>query len=392
MDFAIAFLTLIVSVLIWRRWWNVKIEVLTQKEPIMIEDVLVLFTVLCDYFQFAAVGPNLANLSSFMMSLSASAGYDMEKLINITNGIYWVVLDVALALVLVWTMICLLKFTRLDVLFNKLWSGFEYWVDLLMPTLGNLLFLPIISTLTNVFLCFKSTSDSLKDSFLNKDCFQPCWSNKHLGYVVGSGVGLLCYIPLAVFTRPLWQELQRNGHVKAQPLGLMVKSAVQVILIVSSNTLKESDPSAHAYIFFAVVTLYICFLLCARQYNYDRLNMWQVLLQVAMLSLAVAGYVINVAGDVYSTEAIIALVVEYCLLAGIGMVLQICVPRFGVRLVREKSRDVRGLFVFAFTGGKRAKEGLEQFYSSNALRRVLGSEINVTRHEEPTEVPKKVLE
>lgn len=194
----------------------------------MIEDVLVLFTVLCDYFQFAAVGPNLAGLSHFMMSLSASMGYDMDKLVNITNGVYWVVLDVALALVFVWTIICFLKFTRLDVLLSKLWSRFEYWTDLLMPALGNLLFLPIISTLTNAFLCFKFTSDSLKDSFLNKDCFQRCWRDMHSGYVVGSGVGLLCYIPLAVFTRPLWQELQRNLHVKAQPLGLMVKSAVQV--------------------------------------------------------------------------------------------------------------------------------------------------------------------
>jgi len=390
-DFAIACLTLVITVLIWRRWWNIRIKVLTKKEPIMTEDVLVLFTVLCDYFQFAAVGPNLADLSHFMMTISASVGYDMDKLINISQGIYWVVLDVALALVFAWTTLCFLKFTRLDAVITKLWSGFEYWTDLLMPTLGNLLFLPIVSTLTNVFLCFKSTSASLKDSFLNKDCFERCWSSKHLGYVVGSGLGLLCYIPLAVFTRPLWQQLQPNLHVKAEPLGLMVKSAVQVFLIVASNTLKESNPSTHAYLFFTVVFVYICFMLRVRQYNYDRLNMWQVILMVAMLSLSTAGHITSVSGA-YSTYLIIVLLVEYCVLASIGLLLGICMPRFGVRLVRERRKDVRGLFVFAFTGGKRAQQGLEQFYTANVttLRKVSASEGNVTKHEEVGQVSDKV--
>lgn len=374
-DFAIALVTLVATVLIWRRWWNVRVDLLTQKHPIMTEDVLVLFAVVCDYFQFAAVGPNLANLSHLAMSASAALGYDMERLINITNGVYWIVLDTALALVVVWTLICFLKFTRLDVKLGKICSVFDYWTELLMPTLGNLLFLPIISTLTNVYLCFKSTSDSLKDSFLNKDCYEYCWRSGHIGYAIGSGIGLMCYIPLAVFTRPLWQELQHNVHVKAQPLALMVKSAVQVFLIVLSNTLKRDDPSTHAYIFIAVISLYLVFLCCSRQYNYDRLNLWQILIMFAMLSLAISAHITSVTSTDYSANLVSSLAAEYALLGGIGLGLQLFVPRFGARLVREKSRDVRGLFRFAFTWGNRAQAGLAQFYTDNSITVPRKSEI-----------------
>jgi hypothetical protein len=328
-DFTIAAITLVVTVMVWRRWWNIRFKVLSKREKIMTEDVLVLVTVACDYFQFAAVGPDLAGLSHYMMSLSATFGYDMEKLINITHGVYWIVLDCTLALVVVWTLICFLKFTGIDSKVAKICGSFQYWSDLLMPTLGNLLFLPIVSTLTNVFLCFKGTSAALTDSFLNKDCSEYCWRGGHLAYVICSGIGLLCYIPLAVFSRPLWQQLQPNVHVKAQPLALMVKSAVQVVLIVASNTLKQDNPSEHAYIFIAVITLYILFMLRYRQFNYDRLNMWHLFLTIAMLSLAISAHITTVTSTDYSEELVIGLAVEYALLGAIGLGLQLFVPKLG---------------------------------------------------------------
>jgi len=375
-DFAVAAVTLLVTVWIWRKWWNVKMPLLTQKEPIMVEDVLVLSTVVFDFFQFAAVGPELANLSHLVMSLSEGTGYDMQKFINITNGIYWVILDGVLVLVGVWTLICVLKFTRLDERISKLCSAYEYWSNLLMPTLGHLLFLPIVSTLTNVYLCYKGTSDSLTDSFLNKDCYEYCWRDGHLGYAIGSGLALLCYIPLGVFTRPLWQELQHNVHVKAQPLALMAKSVVQVLLIVLSNTLKQEDSSLHAYLYFAVISIYSLSMFISRQFNYDRLNLWQVLMMLSLLSLTISAYLSTQFPAVFFINA---LAVEYSLLACFGLCVQFFIPRFGSKLTRARSRDVRGLFQFAFTFGHRAQEGLEQFWQDNQLTGVKKSVENTKK-------------
>jgi hypothetical protein len=48
-------------------------------------------------------------------------------------------------------------------------------------------------------------------------------------------------------------------------------------------------------------------------------------------------------------------------------------------LEKERRKDVRGLFVFAFTTGRRAQEGLEHFYRNNRvnLRPVVASEHDI---------------
>lgn len=77
-------------------------------------------------------------------------------------------------------------------------------VEFLLPVLGNLGFLPIISTLLNVFVCDESIGDGFDESFLAKDCYEFCWKDFHLIYALASIVGLLVYEPLAVYARPFW--------------------------------------------------------------------------------------------------------------------------------------------------------------------------------------------
>lgn len=77
-------------------------------------------------------------------------------------------------------------------------------VELFLPILGNMSFLPIISTLFNVFKCTESTGDSFTDSFMDKDCYEYCWKNDHLIFALISLFALMIYHPLAVYARPLW--------------------------------------------------------------------------------------------------------------------------------------------------------------------------------------------
>ena len=142
----------------------------------------------------------------------------MDKLINITDGVYWIVLDcLGSSGGLVVHLLPKVHRNRLQSSKNTGLSS-----DLLMPTLSNLVCLPIVSTLENVYLCFKGTSNSF----------------------------------------------------------------------------------------------YTLFTFRYRQFNYDRLNMWQILLMVAMLSLATAAH-ISTSTD-YSTQLVTSLAVEYALLGALG--------------------------------------------------------------------------
>lgn len=360
-----AALTALASALMWQRWWRSPLPQLTEKQPIQLEDVLVLSTVAWDFLQLAAMGPDFSNLSEKLQMVSASVGLDLDSVINLTQGIYWVVLDCVLGGVVLYLLISVLKLTKGGVWITHLWSSFHYWSDLVLPSLGNLLFLPIVSTLTQVFLCSKASGPAFTSSFLNKDCYEHCWSGSHLGYCIGSAVALVLYIPVATYTRPLWQELQTNGSLKASPPALMIKSAFQVFLIVSVGALKREFPGVHAGFYLVSVTGYIGFMWKWRQFNYERLNLWQWLGTVAALCLGAAGYLSQTLLVNRPVELLAGLAVVYALLAAAGLAIQLFFPRFSSKLTRQKAKDIKHLLVFAFSKGARASEALRLHYSVN---------------------------
>jgi hypothetical protein len=361
----IATLTALASGLMWRKWWQTPLEPLTEKRPIQIEDVLVLSTVGWDFLQLSAMGPDFSRISGKLQSASGSLGLDLDNVVNLTQGMYWIVLNCVLGGVGLYLLVSLLKLTKARDWIAKLWSSFHYWSDLLLPSLGNLLFLPIISTLTQVFLCNKAFGPSFTSSFLNKDCYQHCWSGSHLGYCIGSAVALLLYIPLATYTRPLWQELQTNVSIKASPPALMIKSAFQVFLIVAVGALKKEYPGAHAGFYLISVTGYIGFMWKWRQFNYERLNLWQFIGTVAALLLGAAGYLSQTLLSDHPFGLLIALAVIFSVLGVSGFLIQQFIPRFASKLTRQKAIDIKHLLVFAFTRGARASEALQLHYTVN---------------------------
>jgi len=361
----IAALTALASGLMWHRWWRASLQPLSEKRPIQLEDVLVLSTVGWDFLQLGAMGPDFSNLSGKLHTVSAGVGLDLDSVINLMQGMYWTVLNCVLGGVVLYLLISALKLTKGGIWITRLWGSFQYWSDLLLPSLGNLLFLPIVSTLTQVFLCNKASGPAFTSSFLNKDCYQHCWSGAHLGYCIGSAVALILYIPAATYTRPLWQELQTIGSIKSSPPALMIKSAFQVFLIVSVGALKREYPGAHAAFYLISLTGYICFMWKWRQFNYERLNLWQWIGNVAALCLGAAGYLSQTVLENQTFGLLIGLVVVYALLGAAGFLIQVFVPRFASKLTRQKPKDIKHLLVFAFTKGARASEALQLHYSVN---------------------------
>ena len=357
--------TLCGTVLFLRKWSRVKVRRLKSPKPLATEDVLVFIVVACDYFQLAAMGPDLEAISGYLQRLSAGLGLDLEKLTSLDKGVYWVVMDVTMGVAGCWVVLCILAVTGTA---RKLCECYMYWTELLLPAFGNILFLPIIYLLSSVFLCDRAISDRVTDSFPNKDCSEFCWREKHLGYAIGSGICLLLYLPLAIYTRPMWQELQTNVHIQAKPRALMVKAVLQVFFTLAVQTARNIYPEYHAYFFFSLLLLYLVYLLFFPFYNYERLNLWQIILTVGVLSLSVTAHICAKQDSTVSTYLLPALFSEYAVLLLLGFCLQLCIPRFKSKLYREKNRDLRGLFTFAFTGGKRAQEGLKQFYTANGLR------------------------
>jgi hypothetical protein len=270
--FAICVLTAGVTTVIWRKRWNKKYPMLVTKYELSADDAMQLAGVPLEFLQYTSVGPSPAQLSRLVVILSSTTVLEVESFIKIQDNFYWTILQVMLTVFGAYLILSVLKVTKLDKRLEWLpsWSFLLIFADLALPVLATLLFLPIVSTLSHIFLCYKATGREFQSSFLNKDCYESCWHSHHLLYVVSCSVALVVYIPLAVYTRPLWQELQPILHIRSQPLSLMVKSLIQVLLIALDHTLKPNHNQIHGGCFLAVMTAYLVFLLIFPQYNYHR--------------------------------------------------------------------------------------------------------------------------
>jgi len=67
--------------------------------------MLVLGTMMLKCLQFTALGPDLATIRHFFDFLCAGISVNVEKLLELVNGVYWVVLDCTLGTVALWLIV-----------------------------------------------------------------------------------------------------------------------------------------------------------------------------------------------------------------------------------------------------------------------------------------------
>jgi hypothetical protein len=231
---------------------------------------------------------------------------------------------------------------------------------LLQPSFGNLLFLPTIRTLLSVFDCHQATGPTLTDSFLHRDCYVKCWQNAHLAYLSLSAVFLCAYTPLALFTRPLWQELQLSLHVKYEAFDLLVQPVLLCILAAAQVSLQVLSPLAHSVVYTAAVTAYLVLLILKRPLNYERASLWRRLLIAGVVVNGAMGIVERVLDGVQSELLMGISGAFYAALLLTGVTLQLLVSRYSSKLVRAKE-DRYDIIKFAFTFGKLAEQHLQAF-------------------------------
>ncbi|CAG9325308.1 unnamed protein product [Blepharisma stoltei] len=359
--FTSALIMIVITFYIWKKWWNISVEPLHQKEEISIQDAIVAASIGIEFFQYASMGPDFKLISPLLSELSGLFSLNLEDVIKLENGVFWIVVDVVYGGIGLWILLCLVILLQLDEKFPyiSLFRFLKWLSDFLMPILGNLCFIPFISICLDIFQCDISIGDNFTDSILAKDCYYFCWKDEHLIYAIISFFALLFYEPLAIFCRPLWQELQPTLHVKTVPLFLMVKTVVQTSLIVLNGTVKRSFDITHGLIFIVFMAFYAVFIFKFKPYNYSRFSWWQGLSVIGIIWLALLslpGLITN--NQNLSISLFAVLLLGWGIIILVGLYIQ--TKKLPSMLFRKKGYDPSTLFKFAFTFGKSSKISLEK--------------------------------
>jgi ABC-type branched-subunit amino acid transport system substrate-binding protein len=289
----IVFTCLIAVILLWSRRLKNSVEMMTSKVQVTFQDRLVLLLVAVDCLQYIGHGPLLKNNEDIFSNLVDYASGGTISAIKFKEGVYWIVLNSLLSMVLFWFIFCVflwMKYKGNRLTFARQMASLG---EAVMPLLGNALFLPITSVIFDVFVCEEAhgpVQSELEygDSFMFRDCSEDCWDGAHFRYVVVAAIALVMYLPITVVTRPLWQELIPDINVKTRQTFYLQKSLVEVVLIGIRRGLRSSHSLTHGVIYVIVILLHMTLCFIHKPFNYPRLNLW---FSLSMFMTAVVGVV-----------------------------------------------------------------------------------------------------
>lgn len=173
----VALLTCIMTVFVWKKWKNHKIEPLNSKHEMSTNDFMVMMTVLIELLQYAAMGPEFRSMNAVLVEISAASSINLDEIMALSSGVYWIFLQCALILCTLWLMFGISLIKNLDIKYDhiKLCATCGYYAENILPLIGNVFFLPIVSILLDVYVCDESSDGTFENTFMYRDCHEYCW-------------------------------------------------------------------------------------------------------------------------------------------------------------------------------------------------------------------------
>ena len=347
----IAILVTILTAVIWRFIWNRPLQELQERREIEVNDVLVMIGIAVELLQYLSIGPDLTFISQDFRKYILVTTFNFELIEGSQNfRVMWMVVTGCVGLSVLMSFIV---FLNVDYVLEKVpcCRFIGDISEMLLYFIGNWLFIPITSILLEVFICVRgvgASEDSLgfTDSYLHADCYERCWQGVHLVYVALSSVTLLIYLPTAVLYRPLWQEILFPLNIKALPAFLLLKSVLQIILVLISKTVKLANPLIHSFLFFFLLVVFLIFSLKFNCYGYKRPQLWHILSLLAILWSTALSLIHTLSDFSQSFLQITILMSGWGGIILFGLIYQLL--RIPSLLYKKKAVDTRPLFRFAF--------------------------------------------
>ena len=240
-----------------------------------------------EFFQILAEGPDQNSYKSLVNNVQLALSLDFSLYFELKFSTFWVVLYTAIGLTSIWMALCLFVTPNwIHAFQDRLCVDKLIWIsDLLLPTIGHIGFLPILSMLMNVFVCNQAIDDGLTNSFLVGDCRVFCYSGSHIWLATIVLFCICCYIPAAIYYRNLWELTQPSLHIGTKPAYLSILSIFQIVLVILNKTLKMYNQVIHGIATSVIITILIATTIYMRPYNYKRVNVYQI----TALSMALYG-------------------------------------------------------------------------------------------------------
>ncbi|CAG9326563.1 unnamed protein product [Blepharisma stoltei] len=288
--------TLILSYFAYKKWKLLEIQEINEPVLQSWKDTLVFITIAIEFCQFVAIAPTFPALESVVQGFSNVFMIDALKVSHSNKQGFWAMLSCVCALCIIWFLIIISimsnaeQYIQNSVLCQRI---YELMNNLYLPFIGNTMFLPFMTILLDVFVCDHKAQ---KKAFVWRDCYMNCWGSEHSPYIIISVIAMMCYEPLAAFSRPLWQQAKTGMNIMITPFFLLFKTCAQILLIAIGKSLQGTSVIAHGVVFSILFIAFTIVTYKMKPFNYGRCNLWEMTSLIAVCYISVLATLAN-AGD-----------------------------------------------------------------------------------------------
>ena len=246
---------------------------------------------------------------------------DVMKVASSNKGDYWILLVAVCILCYIWFFLVVLIMFNGEHLLKKV-PFCRRIVSLLnsvfLPFFGNTFFLPALALLLDMFVCDHRAQGH---DYIWRDCYTKCWEGEHKKYIIMSSIAIVCYEPIAAYSRPLWQQSRTGLNLKIKPFFLLLKTCCQILLIAIGKSLQSTSPIAHGIVYTILISVFTVLIYILKPFNYNRCNLWELSSMIAVSYLSFLATLSNVKSPTH-VGWFIALAVGWFLIAAVTLFIQ----------------------------------------------------------------------
>lgn len=314
---------------------------------IQFSDCLQLFFIIIEPIQMLSSGPPIDKINKVISWSAHFFSINLIKVYTMRDESFWNYFYLNLSIGYFWIFLCIASGKYFTFL-GKLHRLINSLTSTLTPIMTNYLFIPLITTILNIYSCRFTTKTNENESFLDTDCDYKCWTGHHIYIIILTSILIVVYTPIALIFKADWQNESNKLTIKSSEHYSLIKQMISILLLIVQTPLRKKSNLAFALLFIVCLFIILLYTFKRNAYNYDRANLWnKITLCCAIWNTAV--YILSLKLEIQIFWYSIIGIFGWILLIFIGAYLHKRLPP-NMLLVKEKN-TVKMMLRFAFNMG-----------------------------------------
>jgi hypothetical protein len=307
--------------------------------PILLgtQDLLILACSFVDIFLLQLVSPGTL-VNFVLVGMVSKKTWDR---IDLSDGAYFSSSWLLYALLGVWLVATIVSVCRG---FKPLSFDIQLFSSVFERSLSFLVFFALLTIFECNEAASRSSDEDFKDSFMDIDCHQYCWTGKHLAYSVASSLVLGAYLVVSIPMSYYLSNTLEGHQFRTSKFYALFRQPFLLAFIALHKSKPALSDAAYSAIFLVVLCLYILLCVKGQVFNIKNLTLWHNALLFAVLILSFT----STMNDLAYPNVVVWALLATALLIVLALICVYKLNRYPKMLLQPEKINIEALLNFAF--------------------------------------------